>query len=166
MGAIEVRRVRPDDGERLRTVRLAALADTPSAFGSSHAEESVLPDRHWDTSARDRSSGPSSANFLAVDAALAVGIIGAFRRDDADAMNLVSMWVDPAHRGSGLADRLVAEVVEFAVAVAAIAVELWVTVGNDRALAFYERNGFVSLDEFQPLPSDPCKDEVRMRRTL
>ena len=43
-------------------------------------------------------------------------------------------------------------------------VELWVTRGNDPAIALYERCGFSLTDEVQPLPSDPCKDEIRMRR--
>jgi GNAT superfamily N-acetyltransferase len=167
VGGIEVRRIRPDDDERLRAVRLAALADTPSAFAGTHAVESALPVRRWEAAARDRSRGASSANFLAIDRNRAVGIVGAFRPDgDDDVMNLVSMWVEPAVRGTDVADGLVAAVVDFSIAAGCRAIELWVTVGNDRARRFYERDGFVSLDEFKPLPSDPCKDEVRMRRAL
>jgi len=165
--AVVVRRIRPGDAEALRTVRLAALADTPGAFGSTHADEVTRPDSHWTTVAGDRSSGSSSANFLAMDGDRAAGIIGVIRSDDAlDVIELVSMWVEPLLRGSGVADRLVVEVLSFAAAAGVSNVELWVAVGNDRARRFYERHGFVGLDDFAPLPSDPCANEQRMRRVL
>ena len=44
------------------------------------------------------------------------------------------------------------------------AVELWVTRGNDRAVRLYESAGFRATGDHQPLPSDPCRDELRMRR--
>jgi ribosomal protein S18 acetylase RimI-like enzyme len=167
VSALVVRRVRPGDAEVLRTVRLGALADAPSAFGSTHADEVVRPESHWTTVARERSAGLTAANFLAMDGARAVGIIGAYRDDGVDdVVELVSMWVEPAFRGGGVADLLVAEVLAFAEAAGVSHVELWVTVGNDRARRFYERHGFVGLDDFAPLPSDPCADEQRMRRAL
>jgi ribosomal protein S18 acetylase RimI-like enzyme len=41
-----------------------------------------------------------------------------------------------------------------------------VTHGNDRAQRFYERTGFTVTGDVQPLPSDPCKNEIRMIRRL
>jgi GNAT superfamily N-acetyltransferase len=41
-------------------------------------------------------------------------------------------------------------------------VALWVTRGNDPAHALYTSMGFRETGEYQPLPSDPCKDEIRM----
>lgn len=40
--------------------------------------------------------------------------------------------------------------------------ELWVTRSNDSALALYQRAGFALTGDYQPLPSDPCRDELRM----
>lgn len=47
-----------------------------------------------------------------------------------------------------------------------VAVELWVTRGNDAAVRLYETAGFRLTGGHQPLPSDPCKDELRMRLPL
>jgi hypothetical protein len=39
-------------------------------------------------------------------------------------------------------------------------------VGNAPAPGLYESIGFYDTDDFQPLPSDPCKDEQRMSLAL
>ncbi|MEM9466978.1 MAG: GNAT family N-acetyltransferase [Actinomycetota bacterium] len=153
---IRVRRIRPDEGSLLKRIRLAALADTPSAFAKTFEEESTYPDAAWAERAAGWSDGAEGATFFAEVDGEVRGLVGGHRPDDAE---LVSMWVEPAARGTGVAEALVGAVVNWADG----PVELWVTHGNDRAIAFYRRMGFVETDEFQPLPSDPCKNEVRMR---
>ena len=76
-------------------------------------------------------------------------------------IELVSMWTSPVGRGQGLGAKLVNKVIEWA---DGDAVELWVTHGNDNAQRLYARHGFAVTGEVAPLPSDPCKDELRMRR--
>jgi GNAT superfamily N-acetyltransferase len=166
MSDVIVRRVAAADGALLRDVRLRALQDTPSAFGSTYAVEAVRPDGEWDERATTGAAGPDRFTALAFDSAGCVGLAGGFRNDDdghhAD-IDLVSMWVAPTHRGSGVAEHLVEVILDWARDEAqAQVVGLWVTRGNDRAQRFYERLGFVETGDVQPLPSDPCKDEVRM----
>jgi GNAT superfamily N-acetyltransferase len=76
------------------------------------------------------------------------------------------MWVAPAHRRAGIAANLVEAVVGWASDNNATSVEFWVTRGNQAAVRLYEAAGFRATGEYQPLPSDPCKDELRMRRAL
>jgi RimJ/RimL family protein N-acetyltransferase len=45
-------------------------------------------------------------------------------------------------------------------------VELWVMRGNGKAERLYRRLGFEVTGDSKALPSDPCKDEIRMRRAL
>ena len=71
-----------------------------------------------------------------------------------------------AQRRAGIAAKLVEAVVGWATETNATSVDLWVTRGNEAALKLYEAAGFQATGEHQPLPSDPCKDELRMRRTL
>jgi len=158
---ITTRRVRPDDVHALKRVRLAALLDTPSAFAMTHEEESGYPDDRWATSAVERSAGREHATFFAFDGDDVVGLVGGHRLDGDQGIELVSMWTSPTARGKGVGAALVDCVVEWA---AGETVELWVTRGNDSAQRLYERCGFVETGDFQPLPSDPCKDETRMRR--
>jgi ribosomal protein S18 acetylase RimI-like enzyme len=73
----------------------------------------------------------------------------------------VAMWVDPAHRGSDAATRLVEAVCRWADDDGGRVVSLWVADGNDRARRFYERLGFTGTGERQPLPSAPEVGEER-----
>ncbi len=75
------------------------------------------------------------------------------------------MWTAPDNRRAGAARQLVAAVLEWAWATSAESVELWVTKGNDPAIKLYKSAGFRETGDHQALPSDPCKDEVRMRRS-
>lgn len=166
MTDIVVRRVTAADAALLRDIRLRALQDAPSAFGSTYAAEMTRTDAEWRERAASGAKGTDRFTALAFDDDQCVGLAGGFRNDEdghhAD-IDLVSMWVAPTHRGSGVADQLVDAVLEWACNEAsADVVGLWVTRGNDRAQRFYERLGFVETGDVQPLPSDPCKDEVRM----
>jgi hypothetical protein len=116
-----IRRIQPDEGATLKSVRLAALADSPSAYSSTYAAEATQPNDHWDLRAAVGAAGTKSATFFAVSGEVVVGMV---------------------------------------------AVELWVTRGNDAALHLYESQGFCRTGEHEALPSDPCKDELRMRRML
>lgn len=154
------RRIQPGEGGLLRRVRLAALLDTPSAFGSSYEAEAPQSDQRWAELAAQRADGPDHATFFALDGGRAVGLVGGHRVTQ-DTVELVSMWTSPEGRGQGVGALLVEAVVEWA---AGTTVELWVTQGNDAALRLYERCGFEVTGDVQALPSDPCKDEIRMRR--
>lgn len=158
---IEVRRINPDDGELLAVVRLAALLDAPSAFGSTHEGESRNSEARWAELAAARSVGQDHCTFFAFDGDRVVGLVGGHRDGAVGEIELVSMWADPNARGRGIGVLLVAAVVDWA---ADDVVNLWVTRGNDAALRLYGRCGFVETGDHQPLPSDPCKDEIRMRR--
>lgn len=165
MAEVVVRRVTAADGAVLRDIRLRALQDAPSAFGSTYAGEVTRTDAEWDERAASGASGTDRFTALAFEGAKCVGIAGGFSNDDghhAD-VDLVSMWVAPTHRGTGVADQLVDAVLDWVRNEAqGDVVGLWVTRGNDRAQRLYERLGFVETGDVQPLPSDPCKDEVRM----
>ena len=173
-----IRRVRADEAAVLRSVRLAALADAPTAFASRHADEAALPAEEWERRASQGSEGHERTTFLAVasdvdvgagraaDGAV-VGLVVGFRRDgDSAGVELVSMWTAPAVRRHGVALALVEALVGWAAAGGASEVGLWVMRGNDGARRLYERAGFAAVptDPDQVAADDACRDEIRMRR--
>jgi ribosomal protein S18 acetylase RimI-like enzyme len=145
------------DWHTLKTIRLAALRDAPTAFGVSHQAASADSDDRW----RQRASPSGLPEFwLALDGATAVGLVGA-GVDQQGRYNLIAMWVAPEQRGSQAARRLVDAVKARAVARGHARVVLDVSPDNGRAAGFYQREGFVFLDEWEPLASHP---EIRVQR--
>ena len=165
--ALHVRRIRPDEADLYKRVRLAALQATPSAFGSTYANESRLTSFEWAERARLGASSADRAIFLAFIGEEAVGLAGGWREQpDSDEADLISMWVAPDARRRHVGRTLVQAAIDWARTAGATTARLWVTRGNDSAYALYEAMGFRVTGEFQPLPSDPCKDEVRMSRRI
>ncbi|MGI8792587.1 MAG: GNAT family N-acetyltransferase [Acidimicrobiales bacterium] len=165
-GPMIVRRITPTDARELKAIRLAALADSPSAFGSTLEREEAFPDAEWTTRARVAADSELQSTFFALDGDAFVGLAGGYCDAGAEPIELVSMWIAPTHRRAGLGRALVQAVLDWATEVGAQSVSLWVTRGNDRAEALYASMGFTVTGDFQPLPSDPCKDEIRMERRL
>ncbi len=159
----DIRRISPADGAELKAIRLAALMDSPSAFGSTYAEEVTRSDADWSDRARWASAGAERITFLARIDEQTVGIAGGYRDEIEPAqVHLVSMWTAPDVRRTGLGRLLVGAVIEWAADTRASSVGLWVTRGNGPAQLLYESMGFRETGEYQALPSDPCADEIRM----
>jgi GNAT superfamily N-acetyltransferase len=158
-----VRRPVAEDWQALRDIRLEALRDAPSAFGSTYEREVVRGETHW----RDRIS--RGGTFLAylpdLGAFEPAGLIGGYQEDPVT-VELVSMYVRPRARGHGVGEALVAAVIAWARHQNAAQVHLWVTDTNAPARALYDRCGFALTGEQQSLPSDPSLGEVAMSHPL
>jgi ribosomal protein S18 acetylase RimI-like enzyme len=140
----------PDDGPRLRAVRLRALADAPEAFFRTVAEEQAMDDADWAV----RLTMPEMRWWVADRDGEDAGLVGAVRdRDDADAVGVVSMWVAPASRGRGVAQALLSEVLRYARSAGAARVTLWVADENTTALRLYGRNGFAPTGRTGTFPA-------------
>lgn len=139
------------DWESLKEIRLAALLDAPAAFGVRHTAAAAYSDAAW----RERASNRGPAHYLlAFIDGVAVGIVGAVVNAASD-LNLIAMWVSKAHRGSAAAASLVDAVKQRAVAQGRARVILDVSPDNARAAAFYRKQGFSFLPEWEPLASHP-----------
>lgn len=158
-----VRRIRASEGEQLKEIRLRALAESPWAFASTLDAEVTRSADLWEAAAETRAGGTEAATFVADRDGTWIGVVGGFRAPSQQAVvELVSMWVAPGHRGLGVGRQLVGAVLGWARDTGAGAVQLWVTRGNDAAIGLYGRAGFVLTEDHQPLPSDPCREELRM----
>ena len=176
----EVRRVTPQEWATLRSIRLAALRDAPRSFGSAYEREAAWDEARWRESAR------TVAWFLAWRDGLPVGVAGghggavtdtgapgeqrdgegASAAEAGDERRLISMWVEPAARGTGIADALIGTVAGWARADGARTLKLWVADASPRARAFYERAGFRPTGATDEMPGDPGAKQQELRLDL
>jgi GNAT superfamily N-acetyltransferase len=164
---VEVRRTAKGDAALLKQVRLAALKEAPSAFGSTYAAEATGTDAEWAQRAIAGSGGRDRAMFLAELDDEVIGLAGAYREEASSAsVELVSMWVAPHARNRGVGAALIDAVTAWAIETDARSISLWVTIGNTPAETLYNSKGFATTGEVQPLPSDSSKSEARMELSL
>ena len=153
------------DVDRWKTLRLRALLDSPSAFGSTHAQVSQWSDAEW-LRRVDLLGGATQAGYLAHDGTADVGMAaGVLCEDDPTRAALISMWVAPAHRGRSVGRLLVTRVADWARSRDARTLCLTVTSNNATAVRFYERLGFTMTGRTEPYPNDPVLVELGMARS-
>jgi ribosomal protein S18 acetylase RimI-like enzyme len=163
---IVIEPITPQNASIFKAARLRALQDTPSAFGSTYAKESLLTDADWVERA-GRWNGETSILLLAMDEGIAVGIAGSYLdHDDASRAQLISMWTAPTHRHQGVGRLLVNEILGWTSQRSARTLQLMVTSSNEPAISFYQRLGFTFTGRTEPYPNDPALIELEMSRAI
>jgi GNAT superfamily N-acetyltransferase len=165
---MRVRHVVKGEAERLRQLRLAALAEDPDAFGSTHARDAAHPQQHWDRWAAESDAGSRQRTFvLADDEDRWHGL--ALVKHDADEPGtavLNGMWVAPGVRGRRLAVLLSDACAAWATQQGLRELTLVVVVGNEPALRAYEAAGFVVCGTTTWRQAGRTLDELVMARRL
>ena len=148
---MKIRATEERDWGILKAIRLAALLDTPTAFGVSYQEAITNSDEQW----KQRASSENQPKFwLAFKDDNAIGMIGA-GIDQTDRYNLIAMWVEPESRQLGVAESLVNAVKSDSTSRGFNQVFLDVSPDNLKAYRFYRKHGFVFIDEEKSLASHP-----------
>lgn len=132
----------PDDWQEWRTIRLASLLDTPSAYGSTYEREAAFDEQDW----RDRLTSPT---VMVRESGVPVAIGGGFHPEPG-VLHIIAMYVAPAHRGRGLS-RLVLDALVGHARERGLSVQLSVNTDNEVARLGYLRYGFVPTGETTPL---------------
>lgn len=161
---IELRVLTDDDWALWRELRLYALTEAPYAFGARLSDWQGDGDREerW----RARLAVPGSYNLVASVDGKAAGMASGVLTDQAETVELISMYVAPHGRGCGVGDLLVQRVEQWARQVGAAELRLAVAEGNRNAWTLYERNGFHETNEQGNLMPDGLRREHIMAKRL
>jgi ribosomal protein S18 acetylase RimI-like enzyme len=162
---IEIIELPLDRWREYKTLRLTALRTDPIAFGSTYEETIAYPDELW----QERLAGPASVSLFAERGGRLVGTAAVLLgiEDDAATAQIVGVFVEPEHRGQGIARRLLeallarlADRPEFA------RILLHVTETQAAALALYRSLGFKEVGRLvgEHREGDRVYDEVVMER--
>ena len=137
---VSIRQAVPADAESLAHLHLDVWDDAytglmPQGILDDRREKAAERVARW----RDILSAQEQPNWLAEDADGLVGFscAGPARDNDVDTeLELYALYVRAAYYGTGVGYAL------FEIAVGDRACYLWVLAGNERAIRFYERQGF------------------------
>ncbi|MGI8576027.1 MAG: GNAT family N-acetyltransferase [Egibacteraceae bacterium] len=134
-----IERIGPDEWERARAIRVRALDDSADAFFVTAEQESASTPAEW----RQRLERPDAVTFIAsVDGADVGLVVGSSHHQHEGDAGLYAMWVDPQARGTGVAEALIGEVIEWALAAGYRSLRLDVGDENPSAIGLYARLGF------------------------
>ncbi|BCL77343.1 N-acetyltransferase [Jeongeupia sp. HS-3] len=164
-----IRRLIPTDAPRYQALRLSALRDAPSAFGSSYEAEKDHPIA---TIEARLAPAPDRGLFGAFDGDELVGTAGLGRESMLKLRHKAILWgmyVAPGYRQRGLAGALIDETIALAKSVNDLRqINLSVNAGNTAALRLYESAGFRCYGH-EPnalLVDGELHDEILMRLAL
>jgi len=149
----------------LRALRLRALADSPTAFGSTLEREEQFPEDVWHERAAGGAAGIDRVTFVAEHEGRWVGLATCLT-DEPDGPLLVGMFVDASERRRQVGRTLVEVVMSWVRARGDARLSLWVTSTNTPAISLYERCGFQATGASRPVGHTPSLTELHMTRSL
>jgi GNAT superfamily N-acetyltransferase len=166
---LQVRHVTSEESERLRALRLRALASDPEAFGGTYAEAQSRPPEEWRQRAALSEDGASQRTFVVSDEGdrwLGMALVR-LREEGPGLAGLNAMWVAPEARGRGAAKLLGDACAAWAAQQGCAELTLGIFAGNIRARRAYEAAGFVfTHDMMWNRPDGTTVGVQRMSRRL
>ena len=179
-----VRPVAATDWQKMKALRLAALADpaAPIAYIDTLEQAAARPDTHWQERAVLMDEGAEARQFIAEepDGTWVGNVVALLERPgtfdflaiavEEPQVHLVGVYVAADRRGGGVADALLEAAIGWAWSheePRVTCVRLFVHEHNHRAQALYRRIGFVPSGRTVAFPGEPPADELEfvLRRT-
>jgi ribosomal protein S18 acetylase RimI-like enzyme len=150
-----------DDWQRVRAVRLRALADAPDAFWTTLEQDTSRPDQLW----RDHLELTTHVTLLGVLDGVEEGMVwGMPHHANRGEAGLYGMWVAPEARGTGLAKALVEAVIVWARRSGYGVIRLDVNDDNVAAQRLYAQCGAVPTGRRDTFP--PPREHIQEHELL
>src|SRR5262245_36048153 len=167
---MEIRRIRADEGMRLRALRLHALVDAPMAYGSTFAKEEAYPEALWHERAATGAAGGNVVTFVAERGnqlvGMATGLVVDLEPETNSHPTMVGVFVDGSVRRQGVGVGLVEQVASWAQARGWTRLIVWITFSNEPAIRLYRRCRLHFTGTTRPSAHTPSLIELEMARTL
>jgi ribosomal protein S18 acetylase RimI-like enzyme len=151
-----------------RDLRLAALRESPQAFGSKYEEQVDKPDEYWKSRLEEAAKGTSRWLLFARQGHKLIGMIGAFR-DENNGLEaeIISMYVIPDARGKGIASLMMRGILMVLKDNGICVVRLGVNLDQPAAVHIYQKFGFEIKSVEQGLMGDGLEyDVARMEKQI
>ena len=160
--SIEIVTATVNDVDRLRALRLAALKDTPDAFGAKYEDEAEKPILDWQNRLKN-----TNWCFVVADG-VDVGLLAVDRaeKDRNSDCWLSSWWIHQDHRRSGIPKLMLNWLEQLCIEKKWEKIGLGVWPDNLRAISAYKKLGFTEAEKLLPSRSIPGLMYLAMYRNV
>jgi ribosomal protein S18 acetylase RimI-like enzyme len=160
--SIEIITATADDVDRLRALRLAALKDTPDAFGAKYEDEAEKPILDWQNRLKN-----THWCFVVADG-VDIGLLAVDRaeKDRNSDCWLSSWWIRDEFRGSGIPKLMLNWLEQLCIEKKWEKIGLGVWPDNLRAISAYKKLGFTEAEKLLPSRSIPGLMYLAMYRNV
>jgi ribosomal protein S18 acetylase RimI-like enzyme len=155
---IVVRTGRVADANTLREIRCESLLNSPAAYGARYADVVIQPLTYWKALLKRRHYFMAFSN----DEVVGMLCVDAYVHEGNTFPGIFSMYVRPAQRGLGVASHLIDASKEYVRGNGQSSLFLDVVEGNERAISFYRREGFVPYGSLRVMESDAQRQMITM----
>lgn len=155
-----IRRLEPAQWRTAQRLRVAALTESPDAFGSTVTRERELPHAAWQARLTE------NAWLVAFEGDTGVGLACGIHTATPAERELAGLWIAPSHRGIGLGDALVSAVRDWAIDQEAHRLTLAVVRTNASAIRWYARHGFTVVESTHPPDHGQRENDLAMSLDL
>ena len=140
---ITIRKLTIKDIELYKSIRLEALENAPTNFGSSHTEEAAFKSSMWE----NRLSKNTTITLGAFDQDKIVGLtvlVMSPRYKMKHIAHINSVYVKPEYRGNNIASNILSIALKELIKHHIERVNLSVVSDNTSAITLYEKHGFIT----------------------
>ena len=150
---ITISKLNIDEWPKYKALRLEALKNEPSSFGSSYEDNLKSPDDLWREQLQKSHNGEGGVMFFAKKGDKLVGMIGAFWQDKEKTRhigNIFGVYVSSDYRGKGIGKQLMEVILNYLDAMPQIEkIKLGVVTRQIPALKMYEKYGFKHIGKLK-----------------
>ncbi len=143
---LTVERLRSDDWEMYRAIRLASLQESPESFCTSLEEAESRSEESWKSQVLQLATSSVDSCFIGKLLEEPVGIMSVYQVQPG-VSELMQVWVSPRLRGTGIARTLFSTLLDWVRHSETERFLLRVKSYNSRAVEFYRKLGFSFLDQ-------------------
>jgi GNAT superfamily N-acetyltransferase len=140
------------------------------AYGSTFAEEQLYSEAIWQERAANGAAGRNVMIIVAESdgrlVGMATGLVSSLETQAKFRPIMVGVFVDSTVRRQGVGVALIEKVIEWARARGSTHLDVWITSGNDPAIALYSRCGFQATGATRPNAHTSTLVEFEMTRNL
>ncbi len=147
-------------------LRLAAMEEAPDAFGEPLEQIRAEPEGYWGRLRASISGRTGQMAMLARANSRPVGFIYGVRSKDLAELRVGGVWVESGYRGRGVGRQLVQALVAWAESKGFPSLGLWAPEHRPEVVALYRSVGFEPTGTTRPMPDDPSRVLLEMRKPV